>query len=46
VLEKGSFYFYIGKGSNEKVYEAKYNQEQTLCIDYKKRGFFADAELA
>jgi beta-glucosidase len=46
VIEKGLFCFYIGKGSREKVYEVKYSQEQTLYINYKKRGFFADVELA
>jgi len=44
VIEKGSFYFYIGKAANMPVYETHYQQEKTLNIDYRKRGFFADVK--
>lgn len=46
VVEKGMFHFYFGRGCNEPVYEVDYIQEKTLCIDYTKRGFFAEAKEA
>ncbi|WP_176476184.1 glycoside hydrolase family 3 N-terminal domain-containing protein [Paenibacillus sp. 7523-1] len=42
VVEKGLFSFFIGKGSNDAVYEVEYNLENNIEVDYTKRGFFAE----
>lgn len=46
VLERGAFSFFIGKGANDPVYTGAYYLEQTLAVDYRKRGFYADAQTA
>ena len=45
VIEKGDFQFYIGTDANTPVYSIDYHQDETLGIDYTKRGFCADAEI-
>lgn len=44
VVEKGVFQFYFGKGCNDSVYEVEYMQEETLIINHRKRGFFAETK--
>ncbi|PFA20172.1 beta-glucosidase [Bacillus cereus] len=44
IVEKGRFRFYIGKGSNDTVYEVEYKQKITIYTDHTKRGFFAETK--
>ena len=43
VIEKGDFAFFIGKNSLDIQFEEIYTQKQTIKIDHRNRGFFANA---
>ena len=45
IVEKGDFKFYFGKDCNTPVYEADYRVDETIKIDYTKRGFFAEGKV-
>jgi len=45
VIEKGDFSFFIGQNSRDVVFEQIYKQDKTIKIDYKIRGFFAEAKV-
>lgn len=45
VIEKGEFIFFIGRNSMEFIFEEIYKQDETIKIDHRLRGFFAEVQV-